>query len=72
MSLYQITDDNNRVKLRVLDNDPLSDYVNASFVKVCIAKYSLLFAERFTHARTKHNIHALYFISYDVQYMYYF
>ena len=32
--MFFITDDHNRVTLNITDNDPLSDYINASFVKV--------------------------------------
>lgn len=29
-----LTDDFSRVKLEVIDNDPNTDYINASFIKV--------------------------------------
>lgn len=33
-NMYISTDDFSRVKLEVIDNDPNSDYINASFIKV--------------------------------------
>ena len=37
-----LTDDKNRVELEKVDGDDASDYVNASFVKVC-SQFSFLF-----------------------------
>lgn len=38
-----ITDDHSRVKLRMIDDDPCSDYVNANYIIVRFILYSLSF-----------------------------
>ena len=42
ISLFLI-DDKNRVELEQVDNDDASDYINASFVKVCSQPIGVLF-----------------------------
>ena len=38
-----LTDDKNRVELEKVDGDDASDYVNASFVKVCSHLFLFVF-----------------------------
>ena len=38
-----ILDDNNRVKLQLSGGDPLSTYINASYIKVLLYKYKYSF-----------------------------
>lgn len=40
---FIITDDHSRVKLRMIDDDPCSDYVNANYIIVRFILYSLSF-----------------------------
>jgi len=43
--LLLISDDENRVKLRQIGNDPLTTYINASMIRVCLRSFEIMYID---------------------------